>query len=315
MTTDAIDTMTASEKAPAPGAERPALRALGPLRTGGAIAFTVMLWASAFVGVRGTVTVFPPGELALLRFLVASAALVLVAAATRMALPAWRDWPYLGLVGLFGVTAYNLGLNFGSTVMEAGAAAFLVNTVPIWTALIAAAVLGERLRPLGWAGIAVAFAGSMAILLGAGRSLSLQPAALAVLGAAVAQALYFILQKPVLRRYTPLQVVCVSTWIGTAAMVPAGLGLPTTLAEAPPVATAVVVYLGLMPGAVAFLLWSYVLARVPAGRASSFLYLVPPTAVAIGWVALAEVPAPLALAGGAAALGGVILVNTKGRRA
>jgi len=286
---------------------------LGPLLTGAAIAGTVLLWASAFVGVRGIVDVYPPGELALLRFLVGSAALGLVAAIAHMPVPRLADWPYMGVVGLFGVTLYNLGLNVGSQFMEAGSAAFLVNTVPIWTALLATAFLGERLRAAGWAGIALSFAGAVLILVGSGRSVALEPGVLAVLAAALAQALYFILQKRVLQRYSPLQVVCVSTWIGTVLMMPTGLGVLETLAAAPPPVTAVVVYLGIFPGAAAFLLWSFVLTRIAASQASSFLYLVPPAAIGISWATLDEVPAAIALAGGVLALAGVVLVNARRR--
>jgi drug/metabolite transporter (DMT)-like permease len=69
------------------------------------------------------------------------------------------------------------------------------------------------------------------------------------------------------------------------------------------------VYLGVFPGAVAYACWAYVLSRMPAGRASSSLYLVPPIAVIIGWLVLGERPGALALAGGAVALGGVALVS------
>jgi drug/metabolite transporter (DMT)-like permease len=74
-------------------------------------------------------------------------------------------------------------------------------------------------------------------------------------------------------------------------------------------ATLGAVYLGVFPGAVAYACWAYVLSRLPAGRATSSLYLVPPIAVIIGWLVLGERPGALALAGGAVALGGVALVN------
>lgn len=56
-----------------------------------------------------------------------------------------------------------------------------------------------------------------------------------------------------------------------------------------------------------------VVGRIPASTAVSFLYAVPVVAFLVGWLWLGEVPHPLALVGGAAVIGGVILVNTRGR--
>ena len=56
---------------------------------------------------------------------------------------------------------------------------------------------------------------------------------------------------------------------------------------------------------------STALSRLPAARASNFLYLVSPTSALIGFFWLGEVPTPLGILGGALALGGVIVVNLK----
>jgi drug/metabolite transporter (DMT)-like permease len=67
-------------------------------------------------------------------------------------------------------------------------------------------------------------------------------------------------------------------------------------------------YLGVFPGAIAYLGWSYVFARGPAARTATLLYLIPVLAIFIAWVWLREVPKVIALIGGAIALAGVFLV-------
>src|SRR5262245_33670445 len=71
-----------------------------------ALATTLVLWASAFAGIRAGLAAYEPGQLALLRFLTASVVLGVYAAVVRLRLPAWRDLPAIVLVGFFGITLY-----------------------------------------------------------------------------------------------------------------------------------------------------------------------------------------------------------------
>ncbi len=58
----------------------------------------------------------------------------------------------------------------------------------------------------------------------------------------------------------------------------------------------------------------YTFSRMPTSRAVSFLYLIPMMAYLIAWLWLGEVPAALSVVGGIAALSGVVIVNTLGKR-
>lgn len=132
---------------------------------------------------------------------------------------------------------------------------------------------------------------------------------LLVLLAAFLQSLYFVLQKPYLKRYRPFEFTTYAIWAGTLGLLVFWPGLPAEIGAAPPEATLAAVYLGIFPAALAYVTWAYVLARFPASRAASFLYLVPGVATLIAWLWLGEVPGWLALFGGVIALAGVIIVN------
>jgi drug/metabolite transporter (DMT)-like permease len=70
------------------------------------------------------------------------------------------------------------------------------------------------------------------------------------------------------------------------------------------------VYLGVLPTAIAYVTYAYAFSRMPAARAASFLYVIPVMAYVIAW--LDEVPTLLSMVGGVVTLAGVLLVNVSG---
>ncbi len=280
-----------------------------------AAAVTIVFWGSAFAGIRAGLHSYSPTHLALLRFLSASAGLGVVALARGIRRPALRDLPLIGLLGLLGFSFYNVALNIGETTIAAGPAALLIQTLPIWTALAAVLFLGERLRPMGWLGIGVSFAGALLIALGKGSGFSLGWGAGLILLASISASAYNILQKSMLGRYGPMELTTFAIWAGTVLLLPFSPGLVGAVRSAPIGDTLAVVYLGVGPAALAYVTWAVVLSRLPASRASSMLFLVPVVAFLVGWVWLGEAPTLIDVAGGALAMGGVALVNTLGKAA
>ena len=296
-----------------PAARAPRLIGGSEVRTLAALGLTVVCWASAFPGIRAGLQGYSPEHVALLRYLVAAAVLAVYALAVRMPLPQRRDVPGIALVGCIGIAVYNVALNVGEVYVAAGTASFLVAAAPIFVALLAGVLLKERVRRWGWVGIAVSFAGVTVIAVSSGAGLRFEPAALIVLGAALAQSLFFVGQKPYLARYSALQFTTYAIWAGALCLLVFAPGLDRAIAAAPLTATLAVVYMGIFPGALGFVTWAYALARTPASTAASFLYLVPVLALGLAWVWLGELPPALALLGGVLVLAGVVIVNTRGR--
>ncbi len=276
------------------------------------IAGALVLWASAFAGIRAGLRSYGPGELALLRFLTASTVLFVYASITRMPLPKRRDVPAIAAAGFLGITVYHVALNFGEQTVTAGAAALIIATSPVFTALLSRFVLKENVTVWGWLGIGVSFAGVALITLGEGGAFGLEPGALLILLAAVATSAYFIIAKHPLKRYNALQFTTYMIWAGTVPLLVFAPGLVQQLPGAAPADTWAVVYLGVFPAAVAYVLWSHALSRMPASALSTFIYFQPVNATLIAWIWLAEVPSILAFVGGAISLLGVAIVNTKG---
>ncbi|MBO0774076.1 MAG: DMT family transporter [Actinobacteria bacterium] len=280
-----------------------------------AAAVTVVLWASAFVAIRGGGRDFSPGALALGRLLCGSVVLGLIALRQRAGWPPRAAWPGILATGLLWFGVYMVALNWGEQHVDAGTAAMVVNIGPILIALLSGWLLREGFPRALLAGIAVSFAGVIltGIATSAGRHSSL-PGVLGCLLAAVSYATAAVSQKPALAHASPLQVTTLSCAVGTVACLPFSGQLITQLAAAPLTATLSVVYLGVFPTAVAFTTWAYALSRTSAGKLGATTYLVPALAVLMSWAILGEVPRWLALAGGVLCLAGVAL-SQRARRA
>lgn len=281
-----------------------------------ALVTAVVLFGSAFVGIRAVIAVdaYTPVELTAGRLIVASVLLLaLVGLGRGVRFPRRRDWPAFILLGAFGQTLYQVLLGTGERTVDAGTASMLVSCSPIIASVLAVAFLGERLTWQGWLGTGVAFGGAVVIASGAGISLSSGSGVLMVLVATLLWASYQVIQKTVAAGYGPLELTAWPTWIATLALLPWAFGLPEAVSAAPSSATLAMVWLGAGSSVAGFLAWSYAIKRLPVVVSSNALFTVPVAAFVVGWLLLGESPSPVTIVGGLVALTGVSLMQARGR--
>lgn len=277
---------------------------------------TVVLWASAFVGIRAASADLSPGALALGRLLVGSIALGVVVAVRRPSWPTRRQLLPILVSGVLWFGVYNVALNAAERDVDAGTASMLVNIAPIMVAILGGLFLHEGFPPRLLLGCLVAFGGVAVISVATTEGSPGSGTLLGILLCFVCAAAYSIsvtIQKPVLRTVPALTVTWLACVTGMAVCLPFLPQLVIDAAAAAPASLAWLLYLGLFPTSVAFTLWAYALGRSTAGRLGSLTYLVPAVAIGIGWLLLAEVPAPMSFVGGAIAVAGVIVARSKPR--
>jgi drug/metabolite transporter (DMT)-like permease len=275
---------------------------------GGAALVTVVLWASAFVGIRAAGEDVAPGGLALGRLLIGSLILGLLVLVRREGRPSPRALPGIVVCGLLWFAGYNIALNAAEQRVDAGTAAMLVGVGPLVLALIAGVILGEGFPRTLLLGCGVALAGVTVIALATSDvSDSSRTGVLLCLVAACAYAGGVVAQKFVLRHVSALQTTFLCCLVGAIACLPFGPSLAGDVGSASRENIIWMIYLGALPTALAFTTWAYALARTSAGRLGATTYLVPPISVLLAWAFLGETPAELALLGGALCLVGVAL--------
>ncbi len=277
---------------------------------------TVVLWASAFIGIRGAGPHYDPGALALLRMAVGTVVLTILAVRHGIRLPERRHWWLIAVWGVGWFCVYNLALNAAERTLDAGTAAMVVNLAPLMVVVFSGLFLREGFPKPLVIGAPIAFLG--VVLIGMNSSTSEGPDITGLLLALLAAVMYAgctLLQKRLLTAGTDATTL---TWLGaaagTVALLPWTGSLIGALQTAPLDATLWVVYLGIFPTAIAFTTWAYVLQRSTAGQTSATTYVVPAIAILMSWAILGEVPTPLMFLGGALCLLGVLVTRMRWRR-
>jgi drug/metabolite transporter (DMT)-like permease len=279
-----------------------------------AAGITVVLWASAFVGIRDVADTFSPGSIALGRLGVGVLSLGAILLRRGWTPVGRRDLALIIGSGLLWFALYNVALNEAERHVDAGTAAMLVNTGPIFLGVFAGLFLGEGLPRRLLVGLGVAFAGAIVVGVatssGSGGTPTSTEGIVLCLVAAVAYAAGVTLQKPAVRAVPALQVTWLACLTGFLVLLPFAPTLFGEAIAAPLPKIGWVVYLGLFPTALGFTTWAYALNRTTAGRLGATTYLIPPVVIVMAWLLLGEVPPLLAIVGGAVCIAGVVIVRT-----
>ena len=260
---------------------------------------TIFFWSMAFIFTRMTLPYFSASSLGFLRYLIASAALIVIVLVTKMKPPQLKDCPLFLLSGAIGFFLYMITFNQGLVSVPAATASVVNATVPAVTALIAGVVYKEKIRKVQWIAILIELVGVAVLTVMSGG-----------LSAALSLSTYNILQRKLTQTYTALQASTFSIFFGTLLL---AIFAPTAmreLAAAPPIQYAYVAFLGIFPSAIAYVSWSVAFAKAErTSQVSNFMVLVLFFTSILGILILGEALNPATLCGGGITLAGVLLFN------
>lgn len=273
-----------------------------------ALSATIILWASAFVGIRYTLSVFSPGALALYRFAIASLVLLsLYPLFSKKGAMCVADKCKLLAIGVAGIGIYNLSLNYGEVTVSAGMASFLIGQMPIMTIILSFVILKESISLQMLPGLGLSLLGIAMIGFADDGDSSWDIGIALILLAALMGALYTLSQRVFLKKYHPVLITAWVIWGGTAALSFFAKDLYNQWPHASLKIHATVIYMGIFPAALAYIGWCYVLRHIQATHATLFLYTLPLVSTALGYFLIGETPSTLSFCGGLIALCGAFL--------
>ncbi|MGO2721438.1 MAG: DMT family transporter [Brachybacterium tyrofermentans] len=265
----------------------------------------MLMWASSFLVIRVAGNDFAPGAMALLRMGSAAVALLPLLLLGRVHRPrSGRLWAAVIGWGVAWFAAYIVVLNAAELFLDPATAAMLVNLAPLLVAVASGLLLGEGISVRLLAGVLVAFSGIVLITVGASTGGLSGLGVVLGLAAALLYAGSVLAQKLLLAHVDSTSMTVIGVLSGALACLPFTPALVTEVSAAPAGAVLGVVYLGMFPTALAFLLWGYALTHTGAGLLSSSSLLVPALTLVLAGLLLGEVPPPLAAVGGVLCLAG-----------
>jgi drug/metabolite transporter (DMT)-like permease len=254
----------------------------------GALVFLTLIWGTNWIAMKFGLRYGHPIIYNIERTLVAIALLFGVMAWQRRSLKP-ESWAAVIVTGFFQTT-----INFGATTMAlagggAGRTAVLVFTMPFWTMLIAWPVLDERVRGSQWLAVAFALLGLVLVVEPWNWHGDLAPKLWATLSgfgwaAGTVATKYFQRQQ----RLDMLNLIAWQMLVGILPICLIPLVWPLPATEWNAVYVAAMFYAGVIAIGIGFILWTAVLAWLPAGTASLNMFAIPVLALVSSMIVFGE---------------------------
>ncbi|MFC6863973.1 DMT family transporter [Halomicroarcula sp. GCM10025817] len=274
-----------------------------------------LIWGGSFVAIEVGLTDFPPLLFAAFRFYVAGAVMLGYAFVST---DHWRphgddEWLVVGIAGSLLIAGTHAFLYLGVPYISGAVAAIIISSSPVLTAVFASAILGDRLTAVGLVGFACGLVGIG--LVSQPDPSNLLSANVVGVGLVFVAATFWALGAVLTRPFrTAIPVQSLQAWAmltGAPLLHVTAVARGESLAAVTwtPVVTGSLAYLGLIAGAVAFLIYFELLDRVGAAEINLIGYLEPVAATGLSYLLLDRVIGLPVVAGFVAIFVGFVLIK------
>jgi drug/metabolite transporter (DMT)-like permease len=303
----AQDVVTGSPREPGP--PRPGTRA-----GWAALVVVWVIWGSTYLAIRVADRTIPPFPMAAVRYLIAGLLLYPVAwrgsRRRQSAAPArgpLAQWAGMAVVGTMLLAFGNGAASYAERTLPSGLVALLVASVPLWMALADRVINGRRLRPGAWAALLIGLAGIAVLAQPHGHGTAVP--VLVVLAGAMSWGVGSVLAGRLPAPASPLLGSAMEMLAGGIVLV----GLAAATGEAVPAHPSTESLLALAyligPGSLlAMTCYVIALRRLPTSAVSTYAYVNPVVAVALGALILGEPLTFATVAGGVVVVASVALL-------
>jgi drug/metabolite transporter (DMT)-like permease len=276
-----------------------------------ALATVYLVWGSTYLAIRVTDRTMPPLLMSSVRFLIAGTALYVFASRGR-ARPTLREWGAAAIVGAALLLVGNGGVAWAETRLESGLAALIVAIIPLWVAVMDRFFFGRRLSRTAVIGLVIGFAGVALLVRPGGGGDAFAALALVVTTSAWAGGSLYA--RGATLPESPLLAAAMQMLTASVFLAVAGLALgeasdvhASSFATKPLIAFAYLVVVGSL---IAFSAYAWLLKNVRISVVSTYAFVNPVVAVALGTVFLAEPIGWTTVIAGAAIVVAVVLIVT-----
>ncbi|UCF49005.1 MAG: DMT family transporter [Thermoplasmatales archaeon] len=281
----------------------------------------VLVWAFAFPFIKIGLEELSFINLTIMRFLIVCLILpfIVVFQKKRFSKLYRKDIFPIFLLGFFGVMVYHLGLNYGEQFISPAAASLIIATIPVQIVILAIIFLKEKISYLKALGVIIAMIGVVVISIWGKAESSIKVeyifGAVAVLIAALMGALYTILGKKLLDRYTGLSLTVYAILLGSIGLIPF---LSYSLIEQVSVmsinAWFAVIFLGLFSTIIGYIIWYIALEKKTASEISIYLYGIPVFSTLFSYFMFKDEITIMFLFGGVLVIAGLVIVNMRNNK-
>jgi O-acetylserine/cysteine efflux transporter len=277
-----------------------------------ALALLCLIWGLNWVVMKQANQFFPPVLFTTYRFILGSVVLLGMAYVMKIPLPRREEWKWIILGGILQTAFFNTAVQVGMQFLGAGFSSVLSYSMPLWVAIMAHFLLGEKLTKRKTAGVILGMVGLVALLNVSGGG-AWWAIILTLLGA-VAWAFSSILIKLKLQHCDILQYTTWQMVVGASLLSIYSALFGQGTVQWSWLAIGCLIYNGVLASALAFFLWTYILSNSEAGKASISVLAIPIIGVLSGVILLNESLYWNTVVGMALILGGIWLVNGQARQ-